>query len=225
MHTEELQRRLSNKEDGFTERKPEGAGSSDFKKTIVAFANSVPEGNEAILFIGVDDKGAPLGVKNTDSLQKTIRQICEKTCYPSITHQSQVLSVDGKDILAIIIPHSTNRPHFTGPVYIRRGSESVIATEDAFEELIASRSSKCWEIMKWKNKLVTVIARGKELGSTKYLGDSRYHASHECRIEECNTHYIKFYDIATRRHMSEPLENVRITYDEAKNRLKLVVQN
>jgi hypothetical protein len=38
----ELIQRLTDHEDRFTERKTEGAGSSEFKKAMVAFANSLP---------------------------------------------------------------------------------------------------------------------------------------------------------------------------------------
>ena len=66
MDDEALLIRLRDHEDGFTERKQEGAASAsaELRKTLVAFANSVPEGKTAILFIGVSDTGAPLGVKN-----------------------------------------------------------------------------------------------------------------------------------------------------------------
>src|SRR5688572_3240933 len=79
-----LRRRLRNREDGFIERKPEGVSTEDIRKTLVAFANSVPEGEQAILYIGVSDDGTPLGVSNTDSLQKNIRRIAEGKCYPPI---------------------------------------------------------------------------------------------------------------------------------------------
>ena len=54
---DELLARLNNKEDNFTERKLESAGSYEFRKTIVAFANSVPENQTGILFIGVRNDG------------------------------------------------------------------------------------------------------------------------------------------------------------------------
>jgi predicted HTH transcriptional regulator len=50
---DELLARLNSKEDNFTERKPEGAGTYEFRKTIVAFANSLPDNQTGVLFIGV----------------------------------------------------------------------------------------------------------------------------------------------------------------------------
>ena len=66
--------RISHPEDGLTERKTEGAGERDFKETVVAFANSVPQGSEGVLFIGVADKtGEILGCNGIESLQKNTR--------------------------------------------------------------------------------------------------------------------------------------------------------
>jgi len=224
---ETLTQRLLNKEDGFTERKPESAGKADFKKTLVAFANSVPEDMTAILYIGVADTGELLGVSNPDSLQKSIRKICEQDCYPSIKFQSQVINSEGKDILAVIIPFSSNRPHFAGPAYIRLGSESVVASEEIFHELIDSRTSKVRKILDWKGKIVTVEAHGKPLGSTKYPTDRRYrggiHETHECEILECNSHYVKMKDISSDRQLSELLSNVELNDDVERNRLMLIV--
>jgi len=62
MTDEELKRRLSDFEDGWTERKEQGVSTDDVRKTLVAFANSVPDGEEAVLFIGISDKGKITGV-------------------------------------------------------------------------------------------------------------------------------------------------------------------
>lgn len=216
--------RLKNLEDNFTERKPEGAKRNELRKTIVAFANSAPEGRTAILFIGVSDKAEINGVSNPDSMQKTIREICEHNCYPPIKFSCEVLNVENKHIVAVAIPYSNNHPHFSGPAYIRKGSESVIASEQAFDELIVKRHSKVHEIMKWKDQIITVIAQGKKLGSTKQINSSVYRESHECRIVECTAHYIRLDDIATQDHLSEPLERISLAYDEVKRRLMLIVK-
>ncbi len=70
--TPELLARLRQPEDNFTERKSEGAASrAELRKTLVAFANSVPEGRTAVLYIGVDDDGTPMGVSNPDGATTT----------------------------------------------------------------------------------------------------------------------------------------------------------
>jgi hypothetical protein len=44
MTEEELKRMLSNTEDGWTERKTQSVGKDDVRKTLIGFANSVPDG-------------------------------------------------------------------------------------------------------------------------------------------------------------------------------------
>ncbi len=51
MTDDEPRERLYDKEDGWTERKPKGVA-----KTIVAFANSLPDSHQAVFFIGIADK-------------------------------------------------------------------------------------------------------------------------------------------------------------------------
>ena len=46
MTDEEIKRRLLNREDGWTERKPQSVGGDDVRKALVAFANSLPDGEE-----------------------------------------------------------------------------------------------------------------------------------------------------------------------------------
>jgi schlafen family protein len=133
-----LRKRLKNREDGFVECKPEGVSTEDIRKTLVAFANSIPEGEQAILFIGVADDGTLLGVNDTDKLQKGVRRVAEEKCYPPIkAHTCKVFEESGKSIVAVIVSASASRPHFAGTAYVRIGSESVKAPEQIFEQMLA----------------------------------------------------------------------------------------
>jgi len=220
----EAYERLHALEDGFTERKLEGANAAELRRTLVAFANAVPEGRTAILYVGVGNDGKIVGVAKTDSCQKTIRRIAEKECYPPIDVTSEVVSVSGKNVVAVHVRPSTKRPHFAGLAYIRHGSESVEASEELYEELIASRNTTAGAILRLKDQIVTVIAEKKELGSTKYLGDSAYRARHECKVLGCTGHYVRLEDISSFRHLTEPLANVTVMYDEDRHRPMLLVQ-
>lgn len=221
---DQLFSRLKDHEDNFTERKPEAAGKGDWKRTIVAFANSVNEERTGVLFIGVSDDGAIIGVNNPDKLQKTIRGICKRECYPPIAFQSEVLSVDDKNVVAIVVSESNNRPHFAGPAYVREGSESIVASEQLFKDLITSHSDIGREIIKHKGEVITVIVHRKKLGSTKNLGDSKYIDRHECRVELCNPHYVTLYDFSTKKMVTEPLKNVIVSYDHKLARFQLDVE-
>jgi predicted HTH transcriptional regulator len=152
---EELLLRLKNFEDNFVERKTSG-DSKDWLKTIVAFANSTPVGYPAVLYIGVRNDGTPEEkTVDLDSLQRTFNEKV-RDAYPPIYRLPKILDVRGKQVLAVIVPGSEQRPHFAGQAYIRKGSETVEASDEQFANLIAMRSSKAYEILKWKGKPITV---------------------------------------------------------------------
>lgn len=164
MNTDETNRllaRLAQSEDPWVERK-QSFDERDVRKTAVGFANTVSEGQTAVMFIGADNKGRHKGVPDADDMQKKIRGALER-CYPPITYQTCVLSVEveGKplEVLAILVPFSQNRPHFTGPAYVRRGSETIEASQDVFLELIASQNDTARRILQFKDKKVRLRIR------------------------------------------------------------------
>jgi Putative DNA-binding domain len=216
MTPQALLERLNNNEDGFTERKTEAAKPAEFRQTLVAFANSVPEGQTAILFIGVANDGKVIGVTNSDTLQKKLRGIAENDCYPSVICQSQAFSSDGKNVVAVLIEASPERPHFAGPAFVRRGSESVAASKEVYEQLIASRNTKAGKILRNKDQLITFRQVDLDQWSRHKV---RYEI--ECRIETCDSHVVHLHDIGSGRHLTFPLEIVRIHTDQSKRRLML----
>ena len=215
--------RLRDSEDNFVERKPDGVGRHDIRRTLVAFANSVPEGREGTLFLGVRDEGEIAGVREPDKLQQTIRSVCQEDCYPPIAFQTEVLLVENKAVLAVKIPSSRDRPHFAGQAYVREGSQTIAASKKVFETLVASRLDKCWEILKHQDRPLTVVALGRELGSISGFYDKSYKTGHECRVIECNAQFVRLQDLATDRYVSVPLEHVTVLWDEAKHRPLLVI--
>lgn len=216
MTPQALLERLNNNEDGFTERKTEAAKPLEFRQTLVAFANSVPEGQMAVLFIGVANDGKVIGVTNSDSLQKKLREIAENGCYPPVRSQSQVFTVDGKSVVAVLIEASSERPHFAGPAFVRRGSESVVASKQVFEELIASRNTKAGKLLRNKDQLITFRQIDLDQWSRRKI---RYDL--ECRIETCDAQVVHLHDVGSGRHFTVPLEIVRINTDQSKRRLML----
>jgi predicted HTH transcriptional regulator len=156
LREEDLLLQLGNTENSFVERKT-FSDYKDWLKTAVAFANSAPVGYPAILFIGVMNDGSPEPNKeNLDSVQKKVGDRIS-SAYPPIFYLSKVLRIDEKEILAVIIPGSADRPHFAGPAYVRKDTRSVRASDEQFARLIAERNSKTYEILKWKGKPITVI--------------------------------------------------------------------
>jgi hypothetical protein len=218
LRDEEILLRLTNFEDAFVERKSTG-DMRDLLKTAVAFANSTPIGYPAILFYGVTDKGVPEGKANLDSLQKTISDKLSDA-YPPIFYLSKVLQQDDKQFLAILIPGSEDRPHFAGQSYIRDGSQSKEASGRQFEQLIAERNSKTREILKWRQKEISVYFRPSEstLILAQFVGSRA-----ERTVIDCNQFYVTLEKLVENEHAFEsfPLADLEIGFDNNANRLEL----
>lgn len=224
MTPDELLRKVGDHEDNFTERKPEGVSPAELRQTACAFANTVPEGREAVLYIGIHDKsGEVIGVGNTDAVQKRIRDACHGDCYPPIEYVSEVLSVDNKKVVAVVIPPSMSKPHFSGPAFVRVGSESPKASSQQYEELILSRVDSAREILKHKHEIFTVTGIAYKLGSNKPLSDSSYRETRECRLTRCTGHLVSFEDISSGLQFSEPLAHVTVTHDHERWRPMVLV--
>jgi len=219
--------RLRDHEDSFVERKLEGA---DLKRTIVAFANSLPTGREAVIYVGVGDDGQIRGVSNPDSLQKKLRRICVEECYPSVQFTTEILRVENTAILAVVIPPSSDKPHFAGPAYIRRGSESISASRELFQDLITSRISKAAELLRYVNQAVTVFTQKQQLGRPEFaemVAGTSLRAggrSYDCIVQRVNPFFVTLFEPGSGTHFSEPLANVEISYDDAKHRPLLIVK-
>jgi predicted HTH transcriptional regulator len=214
LNDEELLLRLRSFEDTFVERKTSG-DHKDWLKTVVAFANSTPIGYPAVLYIGVGNDGTPEEKPvDLDSLQRTFNEKL-RDAYPPIYRLSKILNAGGKQILAVIVPGSEQRPRFAGQAYIRRGSETVEASGEQFANLIASRNSKACEILKWKGKAITLdlmrVERAGILGAV--ISSQAYN------VVDCNQFYVTL-DAGT-YGKSVPLDRVSVSFDEKAQRLKL----
>jgi hypothetical protein len=173
-----------------------------------------------------DRSGAVRGVQDPEAIQVRVRQACFDDCYPPIRHTAQILEVDGKSLVAVIVPPSSQKPHFTGPSYVRIGSASVNASNEQLNELVLSRIDKCREIVRMKNKgLISVRAIGYKLGSKKRLADAHYVEQSECTVTDCNAHVVSLYRPATMCNHTEAIERIEISRDEEKNRPMLIVRS
>ena len=215
--------RLHDHEDGFVERKLEAAGSSEFKKTIVAFANSLPPTRKGVLFIGVTDKGQIQGVENSDRLQRTLRRLAETECYPPILLNLEALNHEEKVIVAAEVDYSARRPHFTGPAYVRRGSESVAATREVYEALLLSQNDKRRHLLDRRHMTWTVEYINKKPGGALPLNDSKAHSTVEANIEEVSAFFVRFRRIGSGTVSTEILQDVHISWDDQNHRPRALV--
>lgn len=211
--------RLKSFEDGLVERKVQ-SDIGDCLKTAVAFANTAPIGVPGILFVGVRDNGEIQGIQNPDKLQQTVSAKIA-VAYPQISTLPRVLSKDGKQFIAILIPGSENRPHFAGQAYVRDGSKSVPASMVQFDKLIAERNSKSYEILKWKDKTVTFTQPAREYlisGTTQWVLPKQMHAV----VIDCNQYYVTLANSGPEGDRnSYPLRVIELNFDDRGHRLEL----
>lgn len=212
-------------ETSLVERKPGSVNKADLRREACAFANSVSLGEEAVIFIGLHDKtGAATGVENVDSVQKKIHEALRSDCYPPIDYTTQELPYQGKTVLALVIPFSVRRPHFSGPAFVRVGSQTRVASAEALDELILSRVDKCAEILRQRDKgLVSVRMIDYQLGSNKPM-NGHYYAGTECLVRGCSAHFVKLEEPSSGKMYTEPLARVSLGYDDEKQRLMLIVR-
>ena len=208
MTDEELKRRLSDFEDGWIERKEQGVSTEDVRKTLVAFANSVPDGEEAVLFVGVANGGNITGVDNPENIQKTVSKASDG-CYPSIKHTARVIDVNGQHIGAVIVQASHNKPHFAGLAFIRSGSQSKKVSEEDFDQLIASRISKARPLLEAMRKGERVI-----------VSRCYYVTLVDCAIVECTEHYAVFQPLIG-ESIYGYYEQIRLKRNSATNQLQV----
>ncbi|MEO5799629.1 MAG: ATP-binding protein [Gemmatimonadales bacterium] len=216
--------RLRHQEDSLVERKPEGVKAGEIRATACAFANSVETEGTAVLFLGVSNDGAMLGVTNADSLQKTIRRQLSSECYPPIAYQAYVLEEAGKAIVAIVIPASATRPHFSGSAFVRTGSQSVSASPEQYERLIASRNTVAGALGRAIGETWTVVAIGKRLGDTKPIQQASHRESLACRIVDVNAHFVRLHDPSSGTNLTEVLVRAELSFDEKRHRRMLIVR-
>lgn len=63
---------------------------------------------------------------------------------------------DGEPCVRVEIEYSGETPHFGGPAWVRKGSESIPANDELFQRLIEFRLSKVRELAMWLGKQITV---------------------------------------------------------------------
>lgn len=180
-------------EDRLREKKVE-SDLKDLLKTMVAFANSVAPGDTAQLFIGEKDDGTVQGVTNPGSIQRSVAKEAEKI-YPEIYYRTEVYEREGKQCVRVNIKHNEVAPHFGGPAWVRRGSQSIPATEQLFQQMIDQRQSRIRVLLQWLNKEVTVTGTQAPANPFETLTQFSQEWSvgvHQATLKVVNAHWVTF---------------------------------
>jgi predicted HTH transcriptional regulator len=117
--------------------------SRKIAKTLVAFANT--DGGR--LLIGVKDNGVIAGISSDEEyyMAEAAAKLYSK---PQIPFRTKQWVVEGKTILEIIIPKSTERPHYAEDeqgkwlAYIRKDDENILANRIMLEVWKREKSLK-----------------------------------------------------------------------------------
>jgi ATP-dependent DNA helicase RecG len=123
---------------------------ADLKKEIIAFANT----NGGTIYIGVKDNGEVIGLDNPDFVMQQISNSIRDSIKPdvSIFTNIELLQENNKFIIKLTINQGTKKPYYlsdkglkpTG-VYVRSGTTSAPASEDAIRRMIKMADGDSFE--------------------------------------------------------------------------------
>jgi len=115
--------------------------NADFKKEIVAFANT--DGGE--IFVGVDRNGTPIGVLDCEETMARVGNMIRDGIKPDLTAYTSigVIEDEGIKFVRIAVMRGTKRPYHLiekglkpGGVFVRHGVSSVPATDEAIRNML-----------------------------------------------------------------------------------------
>ncbi|MEC4053546.1 RNA-binding domain-containing protein [Myroides odoratimimus] len=120
--------------------------TSDLEKEVVAFLTSNEGG---VLYIGINNKGIPIGVKNLDQDQLVIKDRLKTNILPSCLGLFDLVveNTEGKNVIKIIIAGGSEKPYYIKKygmsekgTFIRIGSSSEPMTTKLIEDLYSKRT-------------------------------------------------------------------------------------
>jgi hypothetical protein len=139
-----------------------------------------------------------------------------KKVHPPISYIPKIVSENGRQALAVIVPGSELRPHFAGLAYVRQGSVTNDGSEEQLRELIAQHNSKAATILEWKGKNVTVFVRSE---------DSEIPWANSTIVTDCNQFYVSVQEVPHVPSTSFPLSRLEINFDNLRRRLQLEISD
>ena len=117
-------------------------------KTVIAFANT--DGGK--IFVGVDDDGTPIGIKDIDDCYTRVTSSVKDTISPDVTMFTKYYVNEQEKIIEITVSEGTNKPYFLKSkgmrpegVYIRQGTFSAPASIDKIRQLIKMSEKDTFE--------------------------------------------------------------------------------
>ncbi|MBT9138661.1 MAG: hypothetical protein DDT31_01235 [Syntrophomonadaceae bacterium] len=140
----------------------------DLKKEVVAFANT----NDGTIYVGVQDNGEIVGLENADFIMQQISNALRDSIRPDITMFTSIELVqkENKNIVKVTVHQGTKKPYYLSDkglkpagVYVRRGTTSAPASEDAIRMMIKMTDGDSFENNRSLIQELTFISLSKEM--------------------------------------------------------------
>ncbi|HEY5465449.1 MAG TPA: RNA-binding domain-containing protein [Clostridia bacterium] len=139
----------------------------DVKKTIIAFANT----KGGTIYLGVDDDGEVIGIENPDAVIQQVGNAVRDSIKPDLTMFTEysTTTMSEKRVVEIIVQRGADRPYYLSDkglkpsgVYVRQGSSSVPASQEAIRQMIRITDGDIYEDMRSFNQDLTFDYTEKE---------------------------------------------------------------
>ncbi|MEI7463650.1 MAG: RNA-binding domain-containing protein [Candidatus Taylorbacteria bacterium] len=151
----------------------------DIKKEIVAFANTAG----GTIFVGIVDDGEVVGVDDVDAVSLQVSNLVRDSIKPDVTMfvQYSHQEMEGKTVVKIAVEKGTNCPYYIAKkglrpegVYVRQGSSSVPASEEAIRRMIKETDGDAFESRRSLNQNLTFNETDAEFAARRVgFGDSQ----------------------------------------------------
>lgn len=142
--------------------------TSDFKKEVAAFVNT----NGGIIYMGVQDNGEIIGLENPDFTIRQISNTLRDSIRPDVSMFTNIelIRKDDKNIIKVTVQPGTKKPYYLSDkglkpsgVYVRCGTTSAPASEDAIRKMIKMTDGDSFENNRSLNQELTFTGLSKEM--------------------------------------------------------------
>ena len=136
--------------------------NADFKKEIIAFANT--DGGE--IFVGVEKDGTIVGVAGSEDVMAQVGNMIRDGIKPDLTAYTSIEAITegDKNIIRVAVLRGTKRPyHLTDKglkpsgVFVRHGVSSVPATDEAIRQMLRESDGAEFDQSRSANQDLTFI--------------------------------------------------------------------
>lgn len=154
--------------------------TKEIKKEIIAFANTTG----GTIYIGIEDDGTIIGLKNANSDLEAISSMIRDGIKTDLTLYTKIYieKINEKDVIIVKIESAPNKPYYlaekgmkSSGVYLRYGSSSIPATDEAIRKMLLENNSNSFEEQVSNNQdlsfnYITMLFNNKNIG----LNESKF---------------------------------------------------